>query len=300
MSRTQEQGINYVPLDVDLFADGKIKILKARYGMDGMMILIYILMMIYREGYYTKFDEDFYFVVADELGITPDKVEQVMTFLLKRSMFNEQLFKSDAILTSTGIQERWQRAIQTRARKTPQCVVPEFWLLDHEHTESWIRLGERGNYTHSEDSSENYAFNSEKKGFNSEKNDTSKSKVKVKVNNTITITPVSGAETGTPAKRAEVTQEDVISYCRSNGYKINPIKFFEYYSKKEWKTKDGKPITDWYALADDWEKKERRKAVRDNPLKFKAESFDTEEFFNASIKNTYGDLSDEVIADLGK
>lgn len=297
MSRTQEQGINYVPLDVNFFNDPKIQALKVHHGRDGMLIYLYMLTVIYREGYYTVCDEDFKCMVANQLGVALNKVELVLIFCLKRSMFDEQLFRSDKVLTSAGIQERWQMAVRTRGLKLKQTVSKDFWLVNEAGTKPWIVFGERGNYTHSENSS---TEESDKSMDLSDKSmEDTQSKVK-ESNYTITITPVSGAETGTPAKRAEVTQEDVISYCRSNGYKINPIKFFEYYSKKEWKTKDGKPITDWYALADDWEKKERRKAVRDDSLKNKAESFDTEEFFAASVKNTYGDLSDEVIADLGK
>lgn len=97
MSRTQSQGIEYFPFAVDFFADNKVKILKARYGADGIMIYMYILCCIYREGYYTRVNDDFIFVISDDLHISSDTVQQVMTFLLKRSMFNEQLFKSDAM-----------------------------------------------------------------------------------------------------------------------------------------------------------------------------------------------------------
>lgn len=139
MSRTQSQGIEYFPFAVDFFADNKVKILKARYGADGIMIYMYILCCIYREGYYTRVNDDFIFVISDDLHISSDTVQQVMTFLLKRSMFNEQLFKSDAILTSDGIQERWQRAIAKRAQMTP-IKVSDYWLLDEADTKPYIKV----------------------------------------------------------------------------------------------------------------------------------------------------------------
>ena len=52
MSRTQVQGIEFFPLDVDFFSDKKIKILKARYGADGITVFLYVLCQIYREGYF--------------------------------------------------------------------------------------------------------------------------------------------------------------------------------------------------------------------------------------------------------
>ena len=139
MSRTQSQGIEYFPFAVDFFSDNKVKILKARYGEDGIMIYMYILCCIYREGYYTRVNDDFIFVISDDLHISSDTVQQVMTFLLKRSMFNEQLFKSDAILTSDGIQERWQKAIAKRAQMTP-IKVSDYWLLDEADTKPYIKV----------------------------------------------------------------------------------------------------------------------------------------------------------------
>lgn len=173
--RKQSQGIDYFPFEVDFFSDKKSKVLKARYGADGITVYLYLLCQIYREGYYTRVDKDFKFMVSDDLNMSPDKVEQIMTFLLERSMFDEQLFKSDAVLTSTGIQERWQKAVKTRASKTP-IEVTEYWLLNEEQTAAFIKR------TLLEDSSEKKTLSSEKKGFNSE--NYSQSKVKEsKVNN---------------------------------------------------------------------------------------------------------------------
>lgn len=161
MSRTQSQGIEYFPFAVDFFSDKKVKILKARYGADGVMIYLYLLCQIYREGYYTRVDEDFKYMVSDDLNMSSDKVQQVMTFLFERSMFDEQLFKSDAILTSTGIQERWQKAVATRARKSP-IKVSEYWLLKESETQPFIKC------TLFQDSSEKKSDSSEKKVLNSE------------------------------------------------------------------------------------------------------------------------------------
>lgn len=144
MSRTQSQGLEYFPFAVDFFADNKVKILKARYGADGIAIYMYILCCIYREGYYTKVNDDFIFIISDDLHISSETVQQVMTFLLKRSMFNEQLFKSDAILTSDGIQERWQKAIAKRAQMTP-IKVSEYWLLDEADTKPYVKVAHFSN-----------------------------------------------------------------------------------------------------------------------------------------------------------
>lgn len=43
MPRPRKNGLDYFPLDVDFLDDPKIKILKARYGRDGIVFYIYLL-----------------------------------------------------------------------------------------------------------------------------------------------------------------------------------------------------------------------------------------------------------------
>ena len=43
MARPKKNGLSYFPLDVDFFEDPKIKILRARYGRDGIVFYIYLL-----------------------------------------------------------------------------------------------------------------------------------------------------------------------------------------------------------------------------------------------------------------
>lgn|GEM_PF-2567800 len=81
------------------------------------MIYMYILCCIYREGYYTRVNDDFIFVISDDLHISSDTVQQVMTFLLKRSMFNEQLFKSDAMKAQEIASERQQMSEKYRTHR---------------------------------------------------------------------------------------------------------------------------------------------------------------------------------------
>ena len=102
MARHKKRGIEYFSLDCNFFSNRKIKILKSRYGADGITIFIYLLCEIYKNGYYIIVGDDFYYIVSDDLNMNSDKVKQVLTFLLERSMFDKQLFQSDAVLTSAG------------------------------------------------------------------------------------------------------------------------------------------------------------------------------------------------------
>ncbi len=138
MARPKKKGLSYFPLDADFFEDNKIKILKARYKSDGIIIYVYLLCEIYKQGYYIKVDDDFEYIISDDLGIDQNKVKQVLNFLLKRSLFNDKLFSSDKVLTSAGIQKRFQLAIKERARKNP-VKVNGYWLLSKEETEPFIK-----------------------------------------------------------------------------------------------------------------------------------------------------------------
>ncbi|MEG0157203.1 MAG: DUF4373 domain-containing protein [Anaerovoracaceae bacterium] len=180
MGRPQKEGLNYFSLDVDFFSDSKVKILKARYGSDGIALYLYLLCEVYKRGYYLRIDDDFEFIVSDDLNMNSDKVKQVLNFLLERSLFDNTLFQSDKVLTSTGIQKRFQLGIKTRASKNP-ITIKRFWLLAEEETETFIKVNISFN------KSENNPCKSKINIDKSENNDTNKSKVnKSKVNKTYT------------------------------------------------------------------------------------------------------------------
>ena len=171
MARRKQEGNRFFRLDVDFFSDKKVKILKARYGADGVTLYLYILCEIYKAGYYLKIDEDFEFIVSDDLSMDSNKVKQVLNFLLERSLFDNTLFQSDKVLTSAGIQKRFQLAVRERARKNP-IEVGRYWLLKKEETEPFIKC------THFSDLSEIKESYSRKNDCNSTEKSLKKSKVK--------------------------------------------------------------------------------------------------------------------------
>lgn len=173
MGNKQRPGLLFFSFDVDFFGDRKIKALKGAYGADGIAFYIYLLCEIYRDkGYYTCVDDDFLDYAAGELNMSAEKIGQMLHFLLKRSLFNDTLFKSDKVLTSPGVQVRYQLAKKSSAAKTPITVSPHIWLLDREQTESFIKC------TNFLDISENNGHYSKNNGDYSKNNDTKESKVK--------------------------------------------------------------------------------------------------------------------------
>ncbi|CUU46954.1 Lin1244/Lin1753 domain-containing protein [Clostridium beijerinckii] len=171
MARPVKEGLSYFPFDVDFFSDRKIKILKSRYGADGITLYMYLLCEVYKSnGYYLETDDDFLYIISDDLNMSYEKIRQIMNFLLERSLFDDTLFKSDKVLTSIGIQRRFQEAIKSRASKRT-VEITKFWLLEKNETQSFIKVNLNPN------KSENNSNKSENNSSKSEINDTKKSKV---------------------------------------------------------------------------------------------------------------------------
>ncbi len=159
MPRPRKKGLDYFPLDSDFFEDQKIKILKARYGADGVTIYLYLLCEIYKNGFFIHATEDFYYVMSDDLRMDIVKIRQVLNFLLERSLFDDTLFQSDKVLTSIGIQRRYQAAVKERAKKTP-VEVGGYWLLKKSETEPFIKCALFEDY-----SGKNGGFSRNNEGF---------------------------------------------------------------------------------------------------------------------------------------
>lgn len=165
MARPRKKGNVYFPFDVDFFGDRKIKEVRGKYGTDGVTLYIYLLCAIYEEGYYLQVDSGFNYVASYDLGMSDDKIGQMLNFLCERSLFDDKLFASDKVLTSRGIQQRFQEMVRTRAVKTGIEVNKSFWLLEEDETESFIKC------TLFEGFSKKNGSYSEKNPCYSEKND---------------------------------------------------------------------------------------------------------------------------------
>jgi hypothetical protein len=164
MARPQEEGLKYFPVDAGFFSDKKIKILKARFGSDGIVLYMYYLCLIYGDkGYYLKVDDDLDFVTKEDLGMSLQKIAQIRKFLLERSLLDSKLFQSDTILTARSIQDRFQSAKKKLNR--PTDVIARYWLLDKTKTDTCIKL--HGSKDNSEINPDKSKINKNKSEINS-------------------------------------------------------------------------------------------------------------------------------------
>ena len=251
MARPQKKGFDYFPLDVGFFyEDRKIKMLRARFGADGIVVYLYLLCEVYKNGFFIKLDKDFEYIIADDLNMSEEKIQQIISFLAERSLLDSTLLSSDTVLTSVGIQKRWQEMVKGRASKTPPEIECRYWLLSELETEEVLRA--------SLGFSENNECFSENNSDNSEENDTKKSKVSKGESNSKTE---SNQEKESKFKNSSIpqlqqndtvppSQVNVMKYMMGLGVDtaFNEAKvFIAYNAKRGWDC-----LPDWKKAVDLW------------------------------------------------
>ena len=131
MARPNKEGLDYFPFDIDLFQD--IRIRKLIKYQSGKAITVYALLLciIYKDGYYVRWDKELPFIISEQTGFEEAYVLEVINSCLKLGLFNEELYTSDGILTSKGIQERYKKICDLCRRKSE---ISEFSLISSEET----------------------------------------------------------------------------------------------------------------------------------------------------------------------
>lgn len=130
MARPEKTGLVYFPLDVDIFIDPKVEPVSLKYGAIGEAILIRLLCRIYREGYALPFDELAARSVAKDLGDIEryhSLVTSVVDELIQSGFFDRALFNTHKLLSSRGIQTRYEKVCTDCRRKNSK--VPDIHSL---------------------------------------------------------------------------------------------------------------------------------------------------------------------------
>lgn len=273
MARPVKKGLDYFPTDVDIFSDTKLKIVRAHFGSDGAVLYFYLLCAIYKNGFYIVCDDDFKYVISADLGMTGEKIGQMLSFFLKRSLFDDTLFKADKILTSKGIQRRYQEAIKQRALKNPVQVDAKFWLLEKEETQSFIKVRPDENY-----SENNRSFSKNNDSFSlNNPHKVKESKVnKSKVNESSVGDAENETET-TYGQHIRLKPSEYSELCGKYGEKVisDYIGRIDHYLEESGK----RPYKNHYRTIMDWLQK-------DNVKEQSKPSYDLDEIFRNALENT--------------
>ena len=132
MGRKAKMRLDYFPMGVDIFQDLKIRKLIKRQGGKAITVYTLLLCYIYKNGYYMKWDSDLPFICSEQTGFEEAYVREVINVCLQLGLFSKSLYDKDGILTSRGIQERYQRICQLTRRTS---TVSEYSLIDDDDAE---------------------------------------------------------------------------------------------------------------------------------------------------------------------
>ena len=130
MPRKAKTGLDHFPFDTDLFSDIKVRKLIKYQSAKAIAVYAYLLCIIYRDGYYMKWDNELPFIISEYLGFDEAFVGEAIECMVRLGLFNEHMFREKQVLTARGIQERYLREL-ARLRRTGD--VSEYSLLDSPH-----------------------------------------------------------------------------------------------------------------------------------------------------------------------
>ena len=123
MARPPKMGLDYFPLDVNFLNDLKTKKLVRSFGASAVAVALDVLTNIYKDnGYYAECDEDFIFLIADDLKLDEEYTKNVIEKMVEVDFFNKNLYENHKILTSIGIQKRYILASGRRVRSKINSV----------------------------------------------------------------------------------------------------------------------------------------------------------------------------------
>ena len=129
MARTIKTGLEYFPLDIDMFQDIRIRKLIKRKGGRAVTIYTLLLCIIYKNGYYIMWDEDLPFVISEQTGFEEEYIKEAFDDCVKLGLFDATTFKQHGAITSKGIQSRYKLICSQLKRK---ANIDEYSLISSE------------------------------------------------------------------------------------------------------------------------------------------------------------------------
>jgi len=125
MARLLQTGLDYFPLDTNV--DDTIELLEAKFGIEGFGIFIKLLQKIYSNNYYLDWNEEIKLLFVKKNSLNINVVNDILNYCLEKNIFNNNLFIKFSILTSSGIQARYFKAIERRKNIK---IINEYILID--------------------------------------------------------------------------------------------------------------------------------------------------------------------------
>ncbi len=245
MGRSEKYGLSYYPFDIDFFQDLKIRKLIKYQGGKAVTVYALLLCLIYKGGYYMRWDEELPFIISEQTGFEEAYIQEVIKSCLALGLFSKETFDNHRILTSKGIQERYQSISKSIRRVTK---MEEYNLISSE--KKGISSEKKGI------SSEEKGISSEEKGISSEETPISSDRIEenrkeIKENSTKVESKKVGNVRFLPPSLDEVKK-----YILEKGFSVDAENFVNFYESKGWFVGKNK-MKNWKAAVATWEKREK-------------------------------------------
>lgn len=128
MARIAKSGLEYFPFDIDFFQDIRIRKLIKRQGGKAVTVYALLLCLIYKNGYYMQWDDELPFIGSEMSGFDEAYVSEVIKTCLSLGLFDKNLYDTEQVLTSRGIQVRYcniQRLNKRMSRIDKYSLIEE-------------------------------------------------------------------------------------------------------------------------------------------------------------------------------
>lgn len=127
--RKAKAGLDYFSFDTSFFSDLRIrKLIKYQSG-KAVTVYAYLLCTIYEQGYYMRWDNELPFIISEATGYDEAYIQEVVKCCMNIGLFSKDLFETEGVLTSKGIQERYDLLVKL---KKWRIKISEFSLISSE------------------------------------------------------------------------------------------------------------------------------------------------------------------------
>lgn len=127
MARPLKESLDYFPLDIDFDQDDKLVVPLAKFGMEGLGIIVKIMGEVYRNGYFYTWTEREHYVFSNRVNVDINLVKDIVNECIKWGFFNQKVFESHGVLTSKGFQKRY---IEAAKRRKSIAIMEDYLLID--------------------------------------------------------------------------------------------------------------------------------------------------------------------------
>lgn len=262
MARPNKIGLDYFPLDVDIFEDEKVSAISGEFGIKGEITVIKLLCAIYRNGYFILWNDLLKFKLLRSLpGISSELIESIVNRLVLWEFFDKNLFDSVKVLTSRGIQRRYFEA--SRRRKTegelPYLLINAcnnvVNVCNNPFSDS-INAGknltkeskEKKSKEKIQKKADGAAFLSEHTAYDSVKIQSGDAAIEERKSS------AQKKESGTRFNPPAV--EEVAAYCAERRNNVDAQAWWDFYQSKGWMVGKNK-MKDWKAAVRTWEQRHK-------------------------------------------